>query len=75
MVTFSDPDHIPPFLDDIQSSLMNNSTLTDVCGNNAECLFDFNQTGDATVGMAAMAFENETATEMQEAREYKSTCM
>ena len=67
MVTFSVPDHTPPFLDEILSSLMGNTTLTDVCGDNVECLFDFNQTGDATVGMAAMTFENETATETQEA--------
>ena len=67
MTTFSDPSHLPPFLDDILSSLMNNSTLTDVCGDNVECLFDFDQTGDVEVGMAAMTVENETATEMQEA--------
>ena len=66
VVTFSYPNHIPPFLDEILSSLMGNSTLTDVCGNNAECLFDFNQTGDATVGMAAMTFESETVIEQQE---------
>ena len=71
MITFSVPGHTPPFLDEIQSNLTGNSTLTDVCGNNVECLFDFGQTGDATVGMAAMSFENETATEMQEACEYK----
>ena len=65
--TFSVPDHMPPFLDEISSSLMNNSTLTDICGDNVECLFDFDQTGDVEVGMAAMTVENETATEMQEA--------
>ena len=65
--TFSIPDHIPPFLDEILSDLTGNSTLTDVCGNNVECLFDFSQTGDMEVGMAAIAVENETATESQEA--------
>ena len=64
--TFSDPNHAPPFLDEIVSNLMGNSTLTDVCSDNVECLFDFAQTGDMEVGMAAMAVENETATEMQE---------
>ena len=63
VVTFSYPNHIPPFLDEILSSLMENSTLTDVCGDNVECLFDFNQTGDAEVGMAAMTVEIEAATE------------
>ena len=67
VTTFSDPSHAPPFLDEILSDLMENSTLTDVCGSNVECLFDFDQTGDVEVGMAAMTVENETATEMQEA--------
>ena len=67
VTTFSNPGHTPPFLDEILSSLMGNSTLTDVCSDNVECLFDFSQTGDATVGMAAMTFENETAIETQEA--------
>ena len=67
VVTFSVPGHAPPFLDEILSSLMGNTTLTDVCGDNVECLFDFDQTGDAEVGMAAMAVENEAATETQEA--------
>ena len=70
MEMFSNPDHIPPYLDDIVSNLRNNSMLTDVCGDNVECLFDFDQTGDVEVGMAAMGFENETATETQEACEY-----
>ena len=67
MGNFSDLNHTPPFLDEVLLDLMENSTLTDVCGNNAECLFDFSQTGDVEVGMAAMAVENETAVEMQEA--------
>ena len=65
-MTFSDPSHMPPFLDEILSSLTQNSTLTAVCGSNIECLFDFAQTGDLEVGMAAMEFENETAAETQD---------
>ena len=73
---FSNPDHIPPFLDELLTSLMNNSTLTAVCGDNVECLFDFDQTGDVEVGMAAIAVENETATELQEACKLKiHVCM
>ena len=63
----SDPNHTPPFLDEILSNLMGNSTLMGVCGSNAECLFDFGQTGNAEVGMAAMTVENEAAIEAQEA--------
>ena len=47
-------------------SLMGNSTLRNICGDNVECLFDFSQTGDADVGMAAMMFENQTMIEMQD---------
>ena len=65
--TFSDPNHAPPFLDEILSNLMGNSTLTAVCGDNVDCLFDFAQTGNLEVAMAAMIVENETVTEMQEA--------
>ena len=61
------PDHVPSFLDEILSILIGNSTLTDVCGDNVECLFDFSQTGNMEVGMAAISVENETATESQEA--------
>jgi len=64
---FSVPDHVPPFLDEIVSNLTTNSTLVDVCGDNIECLFDFGQTGDPDVGMAAMMVENQTASEMQDA--------
>ena len=71
MSTFSNPNHTPPFLDEILSNLTRNSTLMDVCGGNTECLFDFSQTGIVEVAMAAMEFENETATEMQEACELK----
>ena len=71
MDTFSVPDHMPPFLDEISSSLMNNPNLTAVCGDNVECLFDFDQTGDAEVGMAAVTVKNETAAELQEACELK----
>jgi len=63
---FSFPDHVPPFLDEIVSNLTANSTLVDMCGDNVECLFDFGQTGDADIAMAAMMVENETAMEMQD---------
>ena len=46
---------------------MSNSTLTAVCGNNVECLFDFAQTGNDEIGMAAIAVANEAATELWEA--------
>ena len=65
--TFSNPFHTPPFLDELLTSLMSNSNLTAVCGDNIECLFDFDQTGDVEVGIAALTVANEAATEMLEA--------
>ena len=50
---------MPPFLDEIQSSLEGNTSLTDICGNNPQCLFDVEQTGDANVGMDTLQFEEE----------------
>ena len=46
---------------------MSNSTLTAVCVDNVECLFDFDQTGNVEVGMAAIAVTNEAITEVREA--------
>ena len=65
--TFSNPDHTPPFLDELLANLMSNSTLTAVCVDNVECLFDFDQTGNVEVGMAAIAVTNEAITEVREA--------
>lgn len=53
------PDHVPPFMDEILPSLLENVTLVEVCGSNVECLFDFSQTGDAEFAMATVAVENE----------------
>ena len=67
VTSFSNTSHIPPFLDEIVTGLMGNSTLMAVCGNNVECLFDFDQTGNIEVGMAAMTVESEAEAEIQEA--------
>lgn len=72
---FSDPNHVPPFLDEMLLDLMRNSTLTDICGDNVECLFDFTQTGEVEVGMAAIAVENQMAAEKQEICELNHVCM
>ena len=44
-------------MDEILPSLQENVTLLEICGDNAECLFDFSQTGDVEFGMATVAFE------------------
>ena len=50
--TFSDPGHIPPFLDDIL--LDSNLTLFTTCMNSAECVFDTMQTGNISIGLATL---------------------
>ena len=50
-------------MDEILPSLLDNATLVEVCGNNIECLFDFNQTGNAEFGMATIAVEDEATSE------------
>lgn len=61
--TFSMPNHVPPFMDEVLPGLLQNMTLVEVCGDNAECLFDFSETGDIEVGMATLAVENEATIE------------
>ena len=57
------PNHVPPFMDEVLPGLLQNMTLVEVCGDNAECLFDFSETGDIEVGMATLAVENEAMNE------------
>jgi len=56
---FSNPDHVPLFLDEIRSSLEGNSTLIEICGDNPQCLFDVDLTGNAEVGMDTLQFEEQ----------------
>ena len=62
--TFSDPNHIPPFFDEISTILEGNVTLTNICGNNTQCLFDFGQTGSEAIGMSTMEFMQEVMEEV-----------
>ena len=50
---------MPPFLDEIRSSLEGNSTLIEICGDNPPCLFDVDLTGNAEVGMDTLQFEEQ----------------
>jgi len=57
--TFSHPNHMPPFMDEINSRLEENSALVEICQNNTQCLFDADQTGDVNVGMDTLQFEEQ----------------
>jgi len=48
--------HDPPFLDDIVTELLANTELTTLCEDNVQCLFDYNQTGDPTIGNQTVMF-------------------
>ncbi len=47
---FSDPLHIPPFMDD----LVVDQAIVDMCGGDIECMFDATVTGIAELGMATL---------------------
>jgi len=49
-------DHDPLFLDEIVNELLANTELTTLCEDNVQCLFDYNQTGDATIGAQTAMF-------------------
>ena len=68
--TYSVPNHVPPFMDELLPTLLENETLVEVCGDNIECLFDFSETGDVEVGMSTVAVENEAMIESISACKY-----
>lgn len=57
--TYADADHQPPFLDEIANELLANTQLNNTCGSNLQCLFDYNQTRNPSIGMFAAIFQQE----------------
>ena len=57
--TFSDPNHIPVFLDEIDNDTL--SEAIDICGGdeNIECLFDFSQTGNEALAQSTASTNNQ----------------
>lgn len=58
--TYIDVTHQPPFLDEMTNELLANTQLTSVCGNNLQCLFDYNQTGRFSIGSFTANFQRDT---------------
>ena len=58
--TYAVTDHQPPFLDNIKDELLANTQLTTICGSNLQCLFDYNQTGNSSIGSFATRFQQES---------------
>ena len=52
MDDFSDPNHLPDFLDDVLSTATMEDIIT--CKNEISCVFDATQTGSIAVGIASM---------------------
>ena len=52
MANFSDPDHLPRFLDEV----MENATddVISRCDNNPECIFDATETGNVDIGLETL---------------------
>lgn len=57
--TYVITEHEPPFLDEITEELLANVQLTDICGNSLQCLYDYSQTGDSSIGLFATNFQQE----------------
>ena len=57
--TFSDPNHMPVFLDEIRPEVLEDAI--EVCGGdeNLECLFDFTQTRNAELAQNTANTNNE----------------
>ena len=57
--TFSDPNHIPVFLDEIDNETL--SEAIDICGGdeNIECLFDFSQTRNEALAQSTASTNNQ----------------
>jgi len=66
--TYADEIHHPPFLDEIADELLANTQLTDLCGSNLQCLFDYNQTGNSFIGSFAAIYQ-------QNLEFYETYCM
>lgn len=54
---FSVPDHVPQFLDEINSTVREQAE--NVCGANLQCIFDFAQTGNEALAQNTKTIDEE----------------
>ena len=52
MANFSDPTHLPRFLDEVLDSATDD--VRERCGNNTECIFDASETGNVNIGLETL---------------------
>ena len=54
---FSFPDHMPVFLDELDSSTL--SEAREICGQDLQCIYDYSQTGNRELAMITMETNQE----------------
>ena len=57
MANFSDPDHLPIFLDDVLANATDD--VLSLCGNDTECIFDASETGNVDIGLETLGTNQE----------------
>ena len=57
MANFSDPDHVPDFLDEVLGAASNETRA--LCGDNPECIFDATETGNMEIGLETLQTNQE----------------
>lgn len=57
MDDFSNPDHMPRFLDEVLANA--SADIRAMCGDNAECIFDAVETGDTNIGLETLGTNQE----------------
>ena len=68
VTTFANPNHVPVFLDEVLANA--SSEIVQFCNNDPMCIFDYDQTGDANVGMATLVTNEGNNNDEMQACEY-----
>ena len=70
MANFSDPDHMPAFLDEVLDTASNETRA--LCGNNPECIFDATETGSMEIGLETLQTNQENVNDQTVACKYRN---
>ena len=68
LANFSDPNHIPQFLDEIDNTTREKAKT--VCGTNIQCIFDFVQTGNEELAKSTQEIEEQNEKNEQISSEF-----
>ena len=68
MANFSDPDHMPDFLDEVLDAASNETRA--LCGDNPECIFDATETGNMEIGLETLQTNQENVNDQTVACKY-----